>query len=109
MGLSVGGVAPRSPRPSTKALRQTARRGSSLVWTWSLGIDHFLRDDRLQARLDALSHEQVHGRSQDILQVELQIHVMVEGGLAQLHQDVNIAVGTGTPPGAGSKQTDPLR
>ena len=97
----------------SKRLRQATRSGSSLVWIrstaptmlsrwrrWSLGIGYFLRDDGLQTRLDAVRQNQIHGRRQEILQVELQVHVVVNSGLTRFHEYVDIAFGARHSPSA---------
>jgi hypothetical protein len=52
-----------------------------------------LGDDRLKAWLEGIGQHKIYRPSERIFQKELQLHVMVECGLLEFHQDINVTAG----------------
>ena len=61
----------------------------------SLRIGYLAGDDWLETGLQGIGQHEVYGPSQFILEEELQIHIVIEGGMSQLDQNVHVAAVAG--------------
>jgi hypothetical protein len=59
----------------------------------SLGIDQVAVDVGHQSGLEGLGQDQVYGGLEQLLEVALGVHVVVEGGIGELDQQIDVTAG----------------